>query len=100
MTNSEDPIPLMVKLCADKAAFDARIQRRVLFDMKKVKQEAEDCRDLEIVVYTPHLIILKFETAEITLSKDGRMLIKKVANESEAKQIAQKILRTVHRASF
>ncbi len=68
--------------------------------MGRVKQLAEKSRDLEIVVFTPHLIILKAETAEITLSKDGRMLIKKVSNESEATQVANRVFQTVLTASF
>jgi len=101
MTNEEEPsIPLFVKLCSDGAAFEVRIQRKVFFNMGKVRQLFETCHDSEIVVYTPHMIILRSGRAEITLSKDGRMLIKKVANESEATQIARKILRVALSATF
>jgi len=101
MTNEEAPsIPLFVKLCSDGAAFEVRIQRKVFFNMDKVRQLFETCHDFEIVVYTPHMIILRSGRAETTLSKDGRMLIKKVSNESEATQIARKILRTALSAAF
>jgi hypothetical protein len=62
--------------------------------MEYVKQLFEAQQDLEIVVYTPHVIILRRGKAEATLSKDGRMLIKRVSNESEATQVASVILRT------
>jgi len=101
MNNEEkSPMPFFVKLCSDGAAFEVRIQRKVFFNMDKVRQLFEACHDFEIVVYTPHMIILRSGRAETTLSKDGRMLIKRVANESEATQIARKILRIALRAAL
>lgn len=101
MNNEEkSPMPFSVKLCSDKAAFEVRIQRKIFFNMDKVKQLFETCHDSEIVVYTPHMIILRSDGAEITLSRDGRMLIKKVSSESEATQVARKILRIALRATF
>ena len=93
-------MPFSVKLCSDKAAFEVRIQRKVFFNMDKVRQLFEACHDPEIVVYTPHVIILRSGRAEATLSKDGRMLIKRVSNESEATQVARKILRIALRAAL
>jgi hypothetical protein len=100
INEEESPMPLSVKLCSDKAAFEVRIQRKILFNMEKVKQLFEACNDLEIVVYTPHMIILRSVGAETTLSRDGRMLIKRVANEAEATQVALKILHVVLTAAF
>jgi len=101
MTNEEEPsIPLFVKLCSDKTSFEVRIQRKVFFNMDKVRQLFEKSHDSEIVVYTPHMIILRSGRAEATLSRDGRMLIKRVSNESEATQIAHKILQTALQATF
>jgi ArsR family metal-binding transcriptional regulator len=96
MTSEEAlSIPLFIKLCSDKAAFEVRMQRKTFFNMEKVKQILEACNDAEIVVYTPQMIILRSGRAETTLSKDGRMLIKRVADESEATEVARKILRIV-----
>jgi len=96
----KSPILFFVKLCSNKAAFEVRTQRKVFFNMYKVKQLLEACHDYEIVVYTPHLVVLRSGKAEATLSKDGRMLIKRVSSESEAIQIASKILRTALAAAF
>jgi len=101
MTNEEKPsIPLFVKLCSDKAAFEVRTQRKVLFNMDMVRRLFEACHDSKIVVYTPHMIVLRNGRAEATLSKNGRMLIKRVANESEATQVAHKIWQTALPAAF
>jgi len=93
-------IPLFVKLCSDKTAFEVRMREKVFFDMDRLRQLFEACHDPEIVVYTPHMIILRSRRAETTFSKDGRMLIRRVSNESEATQIARKILRTALTAAF
>jgi len=101
VNNEEKPsMSFSVRLCSDKAAFEVRIQRKVFFNMDKVRQLFEACHDHEIVVHTPHMIILKSGRVETTLSSDGRMLIKRVANESEATQVALKILRTAQTAAF
>jgi len=101
MTKEEKfPMPFFVKLCLDKASFEVRMQRKVFFNMDKMRQLFEKSHDSEIVVYTPHMIILRSGRAETTLSRDGRMLIKRVSNESEATQVARKILRTALKAAF
>jgi len=101
MTNSEEPsIPLFVRLCSDKAAFDVRMQRKVFFNMERVRQLFEASNDHEILVYTPYMMILRSGKAETTLSRDGRMLIKRISNESEATQVARKILRIALTAAF
>ncbi len=97
MTNEEGclPFPLLVKLCSDKASFEARAQKRLSLNMDKAKGNLEGSENHKIVVHTPHMIIFRTGKAEITLSKDGRMLIRKVADEREATRLAHQTLRTV-----
>jgi len=96
MTSTEEsPIPFFVKLCSDKAAFEAHPTRRLSLNMNEVKQTLEESKRHEIIVYTPHIVILRSGKAETTLSRDGRMLIKKVTNEAEATQIAQQLLQII-----
>jgi hypothetical protein len=91
----EFPIPLLVKLCSDKAAFEARPARKLFLSMDRTKRTLEKSKKHEIVVYTPHMLILRIGKVETTLSRDGRMLIKKVSSETEAAQVASDILRTI-----
>jgi len=101
MTKEEkSPMPYSVKLCSDKAAFEVRIHRKVFLNMDKVRRLFEARYDFEIVVYTPHMIILRSGRAETTLGRDGRMLIKRVSNESEATQVAHKMLQIALSAAF
>jgi len=63
--------------------------------MAEVKQALERTEKYKILVETPHMLILKGGEAETTLSKDGRMLIKKVSNEAEATEVARQIVQAI-----
>jgi hypothetical protein len=91
----ESPLPLLVKLCSDKAAYEARPMQRLSLNMDQTKRAFEKSKKHEIVIYTPHMLILRIGKVETTLSRDGRMLIKKVSSETEATQVASDILRTI-----
>jgi len=91
--------PLLVKLCSDKAAFEVIPRRRVFYNMNMVRQLFEAGENFEILVYTPYIIIIKSrEGGEVTFSKDGRMLLKKISNADEAAALAYGVLEIVSRA--
>ncbi len=83
---------LIVKLCSDRSAFEARPMKQLTLDLGKVKLTLEQYGRHEIVVDTPHIIIVRSGDAETTLSRDGRMLIKRVLSEDEATRVAHQIL--------
>ncbi len=86
-------IPFVVKLCSDKAAFEVRIQRKVSFNMNALERLLTSMKESEIVVNTPHILIFRSKGAEVTISRNGRMLIKKVLDEKDATAIAREVLR-------
>jgi hypothetical protein len=86
---------LIVKLCSDKAAFEARPIKTLSLDMSSVRKKLETSGQNEILIYTPYMIILRNKNIETTLSKDGRMLIKRASDEAQATQVAQRILTTI-----
>lgn len=89
-----------VKLCADKAAYEAKFSQNLRFDMSSVKKAFEDSKRFQIVLFTPHLIILKdARRPEITLSKDGRMLIKEASSKNQAEAIVEDVLQVALKAS-
>jgi hypothetical protein len=93
-------IPLLVKLCSDKAAYEARPQRKVLFDMNKLQKLFETVENYQILVYTPYIVVLKSRRGrEVTFSEDGRMLLKNVSGESEAKALACDVFEVALKAS-
>ncbi len=96
---NKDVTPFFVKLCSDKAAYEVKLRRKNYFDMYRLKQLFEAAREYELLVYTPHIIIIKScKEAEITFSKDGRILIKRVLNKSEAEAVAEDVLRIASEA--
>jgi len=91
-------IPFVVKLCSDKAAFEVRIQRKISFNMADLERLLRSVKENEIIVDTPHILIFKTKGAEVTLSRNGRMLIKKVKNEEDATAVAHEVLQIVSKA--
>lgn len=101
MTNEDSiSLPLFVKLCSDRAAYEARTGRTLHLNMGEIKKRLDQSKESKIIVYTPHIVIIRTGRAEITLSKDGRMLIKRVASKTEATHVAQRLLRTVLNGPF
>lgn len=94
MDQKKPNLGLIVKLCSDKAAFEAKPIKTLSINMHIAKQKLETSGQ-KILIYTPHMIILRNNKAETTLSKDGRMLIKRASNEAEATQVAQQILTAI-----
>jgi hypothetical protein len=93
-------ILLLVKLCSDKAAYEARPQRKVSFNMNKLQKLFETVDNYQILMYTPYIIVLKSKGgSEVTFSEDGRMLLKNVSGESEAKELACDVLEVALKAS-
>ncbi len=93
--NGKHPIPVTVKLCSDKAAFEARAIKNVSLNMGEVEERLRSSKLHKIILSTPHIIILRTGTVETTLSRDGRLLIKKVQNEAKAARLAQGILQVI-----
>jgi hypothetical protein len=88
-------IPFSVRLCSDKAAFEVKIQPNIHFSMANFGRLLKSMEETEIIADTPHIMIFRRKGAEVTLSKNGRMLIKKVENEKEAATAAREILRVL-----
>jgi len=83
-----------VRLCSDKAAFEVKFSQKLRLDMSSVKKAFENSKRYEIILYTPHIMVLKSgKEAEITFSKDKRMLIKNASSKDQAEAIAESVLR-------
>jgi len=92
-------VPLLIRLCSEKTAFEVQMQQRISFNMDEVKRLFEAISGYEIVVHTPYILVLKSQRGtEITLSKNGRMLIKRVPDQKEARTVAQDILQVALKA--
>lgn len=67
--------------------------------MDEAKRLFEGTGNYEILVHTPYIMVLKNpKGVEVTLSKNGRMLIKRISNENEARAVALDILQIALKA--
>ncbi len=93
MQNKEKlKVPFVVKLCSDKAAFEVRIQSKLSFNMANLERILKSLKESEIIVNTPHILIFRNKGAEVTVSRNGRMLIRKVRDEKDATAVAHEVL--------
>ena len=83
----------MIRLCSDKAAYEAVPKKRFKVDLEKLKRSLERAGNCEITLSTRHLIVIKRSDAiEVTIVDDGRLIIRNVADEQVAQRIAEAML--------
>ncbi len=94
MTTEDRPENMFFKLCSDHLSIEAIPRRTIRVDIAELKQRA--LSGLELMLWTPHFVVLRNrEGQEITLRKDGRMIIRKVASEPVAKRAAAEVMDAV-----
>lgn len=91
---AEIPVPLLFELCSGGTAYEAKpqVKTRIRFDI--VLEALREHRDYEVLAYTPYMLIIKTSSgAEVSITKRGRLLIKRVKREDEARTAAYDVLR-------
>jgi alkylhydroperoxidase family enzyme len=84
-------VQLFFKLCSDHLAVEAIPRGRVRIDLVKAKDDlsAEYC----VAMWTPHFLVLKgLSGEEITVRKDGRMVVRHAGSEERARAAATRVL--------
>ncbi len=85
---------LFFKLCSDHLSIEAIPRKAIRVDIAELKHRA--ISGLELMLWTPHLVVLRNnEGQEITLRKDGRMIIRKAESELIAKRAAAQVMDAV-----
>lgn len=85
---------LFFKLCSDHLSIEAIPRRTIRIDIAELKDRA--ILGLELMLWTPHFVVLRnHEGQEITLRKDGRMIIRKAESETVAKRAAAEVMNAV-----
>ncbi len=83
----------MIRLCSDRAAYEAVPKKRVKVDIASLRVLLERRGDCEITLCTPQLMVVRRSDAtEVTIVDDGRMIIRNVADQDAARRIAEAIL--------
>jgi hypothetical protein len=89
----------MIRLCSDHAAYEAVPRRRLSLDMVALKQRIEEGSGWEVATHTPQFLVIKRDDGvEVTIVDDGRMIIRNVADQKSAGEIAEAILPSSTRA--
>ena len=76
---------MIVRRCTTKGAFEAVPERPLNLDLKKIKGKYISIADL------PILIIIKYQSYEITCYKNGKLIIRNCLVKEDAEKIAEKI---------
>lgn len=89
---------MFFKLCSDHLSIEAIPRRTIRVNIADLKLRS--LSGLELMLWTPHFVVLRNrEGQEITLRKDGRMIIRKVASEPVAKRAAAEVMDAVRALS-
>jgi hypothetical protein len=81
---------LFFKLCSDHLAIEAIPRRQVHVDLSRFK---DHFGDYAITLWTPSFVVLKGSSGEeITLRRNGNMIIRNTGSEEVARVTATKIL--------
>lgn len=83
----------MIRLCSDRAAYEAIPKKRVTIDIGSLRRWLEGAGECEVTLYTPTFMVIKRrDGVEVTVVDDGRMIIRNAPNESAASMIAEGVL--------
>ena len=82
----------VIRLCSDKAAYEAVPRTRLKVDLARLRRSLER-GECEITFWTRRLMVVKQRDAtEITIVDDGRLIIRNVADEQTAQRMAEELL--------
>jgi hypothetical protein len=86
---------LFLKLCSDHLSLEAIPRKTTIVNLARLKEQT--IRGHELMLWTPHFVVLRNELGhEITLRRDGRMIIRKAGSEEVARRAADDVLDAVH----
>jgi hypothetical protein len=84
---------LFFRLCSDHLSVEAIPKRRLRVDFAGIKQNLEG--KYRVLMWTPYFVVLGIISGaeEITLRRDGRMIIRKAVSDEKARFEAVRLLR-------
>ena len=82
------------RLCSDHVSIEAIPRTIIRINLAKLKGHRPG--DWDVLIWTPHFVVLKNPNGhEITLRKDGRMIVRNASSESRARQLAAETMKWV-----
>jgi len=93
-----DEDQLFFRLCSDHLSVEAIPKRRVRIDFTGIKQNLKG--KYRVLMWTPYFVVLGIISGaeEITLRRDGRMIIRKAVSDEKARLEAVRLLRLLDTA--
>ena len=86
---------LFFKLCSDHLSIEAIPRHATKIDLAQLKNAV--IAGHELMLWTPHFVVLKNAMGhEITLRRDGRMIIRKAGSQRLAERAADEVMALVH----
>ena len=84
---------LIFSLCSDRLSIEAIPKRPLRIDFDGIREELEG--KYRVLMWTPYFVVLRITSGveEITLRKDGRMIIRKAESDRTARSEAIRLLR-------
>jgi hypothetical protein len=85
---------LLFKLCSDHLSIEAIPREATKIDLTRLKDRVISGH--ELMLWTPHFVVLRNAAGhEITLRRDGRMIIRKARSEQIAERAADEVMSVV-----
>ena len=82
------------KLCSDHLSVEAIPKRKLRVNFAKLRDKPP--QEFALLMWTPHFAVLRSEGGqEITLRRDGRMIVRNSESENIARQVAAQIINVV-----
>jgi len=85
---------MFFKLCSDHLSIEAIPRKPVRVDLPRLKSEV--LSNLQVLLWTPQFVVLRNrEGHEVTLRRDGRMIIRKAPSELAAERTANDMMNAI-----
>ena len=85
---------MLFELCSGGTAYEARPQIKTRIKLDALLETIRKNPNYEVLAYTPYMLIVKTKKgAEISATRQGKLLIKRVESEEEARTVTYDILR-------
>jgi hypothetical protein len=89
---------LFFKLCSDHLSIEAIPRKAIMIDLSRLKDRT--LTGHELMLWTPHFVVLRNEHGhEITLRRDGRMIVRKARSEEVARRTADEVMSIIDNVS-
>lgn len=85
---------MFFRLCSDHLSIEAIPKKQLRIDLDAIRNRQLDRH--EIILWTPQFVVLRNDKGhEVTIRRDGRMIVRKAESEEIARQSASDALNLV-----